>query len=112
MSGYTSKAIALLIFVLTAACVSDPDSGTDKGSGSDSDSGSGSGTPALTEEYCKRLDSCNFLMGSVEECIQDDEADLNAMPKNQREELELEIKQCLEHPSCDGFDACLDTIFG
>lgn len=110
MSGYTSKAIALVIFVLTAACVSDPGSGTDKGSGSDS--GSGSAAPALTEKYCKRLDSCNLLMGSVEECIQDDEAILNAMPKNQREEVELEIKQCLEHPSCDGFNACLDTIFG
>jgi hypothetical protein len=65
---------------------------------------------SLTEEYCNRADSCNILKNSVEECIQDSDAALDKLPKNQRDEVEYEVKQCLDHPSCASFAACVESL--
>jgi len=67
----------------------------------------GCGTSSLAEEYCSRLDSCNNLARSVDECVQDSENVLQSLPKNQRDEVEFELKMCLERPSCDGFGSCV-----
>lgn len=70
----------------------------------------GCGTSSLAEEYCSRLDSCNILARSVDECVQDSENALGALPRNQRDEVEYEFKKCLERPSCDGFRACVSAL--
>jgi hypothetical protein len=70
----------------------------------------GCASSSVTEEYCNRADSCNILARSVEECIQDSDSTLAALPQNQRDEVEFEIKQCLDRPSCDGFHACVNDL--
>ena len=70
----------------------------------------GCGTQSLSEEYCNRLDSCNRLARSVEECVEDADNALDSLPRNQRDEVEYEFKQCLDRPSCDGFVACVQAL--
>jgi hypothetical protein len=65
----------------------------------------------VSEATCERLDACNTLPGSVEECIQETDTGLNSLPQNQAAEVELALKQCLAHPSCDGLVECLAAIF-
>jgi hypothetical protein len=108
---YLSKSIALIVFALAAACAGDPDSGEHDSPPPDDGSGSGSDEEGVTTELCNRADSCNSLDGSVEECIQVFDALLNPLPTNLRAESELAFKECLAHPSCDGFQECLNTTF-
>jgi len=105
---YGSKFFASILFVLTA-CATDPGTGPHPGSGSGS--GSGSGGANVTERLCNRANTCNSLSGSVDECIQKIDAVLNLLPKNLRAEYDLAIEGCLAHPSCDGYQECIDTIF-
>lgn len=73
---------------------------------------SGCASSSLAEEYCTRLDSCNILRGSVEECVQDSQKALDSLSPHQRDEVEYEFKQCLDRPSCDGFRACVSALGG
>lgn len=70
----------------------------------------GCASSTLSEEYCNRLDSCNILARSVEECVQDVDKALDSLPQNQRDEVEYDFKQCLDRPSCDGFHACVNAL--
>jgi hypothetical protein len=65
---------------------------------------------SLTEEYCGRLDSCNLLRGSVEECIEDLDSLLDNAAPTVRSEVEFAVQQCLERPSCDGFGSCVSDL--
>jgi len=103
---HASKSITLIVFLLAAACGVTPTHMPDGGAG-----GSGPKPATVSEATCERLDACNALPGSVEECIQETNTDLNALPQNQRAEVELALKQCLAHPSCDGLVECLASIF-
>lgn len=109
--SYGSKSIALIVFAMTAACAGDPGPGRDHSPTPDAGAGSGSDGEGVTTELCNRADSCNTLAGSIEECIQLFDAILTPLPTNLRAEYELAIKDCLAHPSCDGFEDCLNTIF-
>ena len=71
---------------------------------------SGCSSSSLAQEYCTRLDSCNFLRGSVEECVEGIEKILDSLPSHRRDEVEYEFKQCLDRPSCDGFGACVSAL--
>ena len=103
---YGSNLIAFIPFVLTAACAVAPGPGPHPGSGSGS--GSGSGMPTVSEAFCNRLDSCNILVGSVNDCVQKYDRDLGALTPNERADVEMVLKTCLALRSCDTFVACLD----
>ena len=103
--SHVASSIALIIFLLCAAC-------TDAARPSRPDVGSDPKQPTVSAATCERLDTCNKLPGSVEECIQETDTALTTFPQNQRAEVELALMQCLVHPSCDGFIACLAATFG
>ena len=103
--SHVSSSIVLIIFMLCAAC-------TDAAKPSRPDAGSVPKPPAVSADTCERLDTCNNLKGSAEECIQEIDTTLNMLPKNQRAEVELALQQCVAHPSCDGLLACLENAFG
>lgn len=64
----------------------------------------------VTDEFCHRLDSCNQLATSVDECTQDIASALDMLPQDDRDEVEHDLKQCLDRPSCDGFIACVSAL--
>lgn len=64
----------------------------------------------VTDEFCNRLDSCRQLATSVEECTQDIGKALDMLPQNARDEVEHDLKQCLDRPSCDGFITCISAL--
>jgi hypothetical protein len=101
--SHVSSSIALIIFMLCAACT---DTAKPSRPGTDSDPK----PPAVSAATCERLDTCNILLGSVEECIQEADTALSMLPQNQRAEVELAVRQCLSHPSCDGLGACLADL--
>jgi len=103
--SHASKFIVLIVIMLAAAC-------TDSAGPSRPGTGSNPKQPTVSAATCERLDTCNTLPGSVEECIQETGTALNTFPQNQRAEVELALMQCLVHPSCDGFIACLAATFG
>ncbi len=103
--SHVSSSIVLIIFMLCAAC-------TDAAKPSRPDAGSVPKPPTVSADTCERLDTCNNLVGSAEECIQEIDTTLNMLPKNQRAEVELALQQCVAHPSCDGLVACLEDAFG
>lgn len=67
----------------------------------------GCSSPGLPEELCNRLDSCNQLSISVDECIQDIDSTLDSASVSVRDEVEYEFNLCLERPSCGGFVSCM-----
>lgn len=67
-------------------------------------------SPSKTEEFCTRADSCNALVDSVEECIEDLDAALGQLAPSQRDELLYEVQRCLDRPSCDGFRTCINSL--
>lgn len=72
----------------------------------------GCSSSSLTSEYCNRLDACNRLRGSVEECVADLDTSLDDLSPHDRDELEYEVQDCLDHPSCGGFTACVSALTG
>lgn len=70
----------------------------------------GCSSASLSEEFCERLDSCNAIRGSVEECIDNTDKVLDDLPAHSRDEVEYAFKQCLERPSCNGFTSCVLDI--
>jgi hypothetical protein len=101
------KIVAVIAFMLTAATSCTTDIDPTPMDISDAGSGSGNNDRSLITEFCNRADSCNILNGSVEECIELFDAALNPLPKSQRAEVELAIKECLAHPSCSGLQECI-----
>jgi hypothetical protein len=63
-----------------------------------------------TEEFCERADHCNTLNGSVEECVERLDKDLDKLAPTDRDELLLAVQKCLDHPSCDAFKSCINTL--
>jgi len=95
MSGYSSRTIASIVFALTAACTSD----------GSAPAGSGS-APSVVEDFCTRLDKCNKLDGSVEDCIQEIDQIFKSFTPNQVADYEDDLKTCLSYRACDNFIAC------
>ena len=62
------------------------------------------------EDACKRADDCNALNGSVQECTENYNAALNTYPQTQQDEFRHELEQCLDHPSCGAFVACVNAL--
>jgi len=69
---------------------------------------------STSEEYCTRLQTCNLLVvgKSVEECVQDIDTLMNQLPATQRDEVEYEVQQCLDHPACSSFGMCIQNLPG
>ncbi len=67
-------------------------------------------TESPTEQFCKRADSCNLLTTSVDECTQDLDSEIAQLPQSKQQELEYDVQQCLDHPSCDGFAQCVQNL--
>jgi monomeric isocitrate dehydrogenase len=67
---------------------------------------------STSEQYCDRAQACNLLKPgiSVEECVQDIDAKINQLPQTQRDELEYQVQQCLNHPACNGFASCVSAL--
>ena len=62
------------------------------------------------EEACKRADDCNALNGSVQECTENYNAALNTYPQSQQDEFRHGLQDCLDHPSCSAFVACVNAL--
>jgi hypothetical protein len=101
---YVSKTIALTFFLFAAACTdSAPSSKSDSGTGT----GSGSGAAGVSEKYCGRLDTCNALAGSLEECIEKLDQVVDGLTKSERADFELLLNGCLALQQCDAFLSCV-----
>ena len=87
---YKSNFLALVVFVLTAACAG------------------GGSVSATVEEYCNRADDCNLLpLGtSIEDCTQQVDKLLESLTENERADYELGLKGCLALKSCSAFGDC------
>lgn len=66
-----------------------------------------SGCQSTAEKFCERADSCNILVTSVMECVETIDKALDDLTESQREEAELELEQCIDRPSCSGFESCV-----
>lgn len=64
-------------------------------------------TDSELQQFCERAQDCNYLSGSVEECIENLEAQRDRLPPSDRGELDLAVQDCLDHPSCNGFRSCV-----
>jgi hypothetical protein len=82
---YGSKSVALTLLALTAGCA------------------------AETREYCDRLDFYSLLSISVDGCIQEMDARLDALSPERRDPFEFFLTGCLVQPSCDTFLVCIET---
>jgi hypothetical protein len=67
-------------------------------------------SPSKTEEFCKRADTCNALVTSVDECVDDLDSYLDQLTPSQRDELLYSVQQCLDRPSCNGFKSCVESL--
>ena len=63
-----------------------------------------------TEEFCSRADSCNALVTSVDECVEDLDVLLEDLPSHEADELMYEVQECLDRPSCNGFKTCISDL--
>lgn len=64
-------------------------------------------TDSELQQFCERADECNYLGTSVDECIDNLEAQRDRLPPSDRGELDLAVQDCLDHPSCNGFRSCV-----
>jgi hypothetical protein len=65
------------------------------------------GGSSLSEDYCKKLDSCNALSGtSVSQCTEDVNKSLDTMTSSQRSDFEKAAKVCLDMANCTNFLVC------
>jgi hypothetical protein len=70
------------------------------------------GSSSIAEDTCKRADECNALRGSVKECVEDINNILDHATQTDRDEAELQMNQCLDHPACSAFLSCFANING
>lgn len=63
-----------------------------------------------TDEFCNRADHCNALKGSVEECVESLDKQLDNLTSTERDELLLSVQMCLDHPSCNAFTDCIGDL--
>ena len=69
------------------------------------------GGSSLSEDYCKKLDSCNALSGtSVSQCVEQGNKILEAMTSSQRADYEKAAKVCLGMADCTNFLACGNNL--
>jgi hypothetical protein len=61
-------------------------------------------------DACKRLDECNALNGSVEECTQDTNAAVNQLAPSRQDEFRQDLESCLSHATCEAFTTCIDNL--
>ncbi|MEO6772719.1 MAG: hypothetical protein ABI467_06815 [Kofleriaceae bacterium] len=61
-------------------------------------------------DACKRADDCNALNGSVEECTENYTSALDTYPASQQDEFRHDLEDCLDHPSCSAFVACVNAL--
>ncbi|MEO1228496.1 MAG: hypothetical protein AAFZ18_06300 [Myxococcota bacterium] len=59
---------------------------------------------------CDKLDDCNSLNGSVNECVETNEAILNNLPSSQKSDCERAIDACNELESCGNFVTCVGNL--
>jgi hypothetical protein len=68
--------------------------------------GSGSGDD-IAARYCNKLQSCNYLSGSVQECQDNSNKYLESLTSAERADYENEANQCLAKQACADFAACM-----
>ena len=61
---------------------------------------------SVEARLCDRLDECNALTGSVEECASDAQDALGDLSDSDEKDCEAQIDACLENESCDNFLVC------
>lgn len=60
----------------------------------------------LVDDFCERLDTCNLLDQSVEDCIQQSDKALEELTPNELADFETGMQRCLDFQSCNGFESC------
>jgi hypothetical protein len=82
------RTLSLALFALFAAC----------------------GGTSISEQTCSRIDECNALATSMKECVERIDNILDHATATDRDEVELQLDRCLEHPACNAFLTCFDTV--
>ena len=59
------------------------------------------------DDFCNRANSCNFLVTSVEECVNSVDTALNGLSDSDREDVESQLQRCIDRPSCSQFASCI-----
>ncbi len=73
-------------------------------------SGCGGEDATVAEETCSRLDTCNYLLGSVAECVEEIDRDLDDLTSTERADVETDLNRCLGFSNCDRLVECIDDI--
>jgi hypothetical protein len=69
------------------------------------------GDSSVSEDYCKKLDSCNALSGtSVSQCTEQVNKLLDSMTSSQRSDFEKAAKVCQDMANCSNFLACNNNL--
>lgn len=68
------------------------------------------GCSSTAEKFCERADSCNILLTSLDECVDTIGEALDDVPDEFRGEVELELEECIDRPSCSGFSTCISSL--
>lgn len=76
------------------------------GCGADGDEEEILGASSLVNDMCTRLDSCNILDGSVDDCVQESNKDIEDLTPNEVSDLNTEMRECLAFKTCDAFERC------
>jgi hypothetical protein len=70
----------------------------------------GCSSSSTTERFCDRADSCEILATSVGACLDTLDRALDDLSDRDRGEVEDILEECLDHPSCSGFSACIASL--
>jgi hypothetical protein len=62
-----------------------------------------------TQDFCARLDECNFIKtgNSVEDCVNDMDHGLEDLSSSEQRDAERIMDDCLSFESCAGFTGCI-----
>jgi hypothetical protein len=60
--------------------------------------------------YCDRLEECNLLQGSKDECSENVDNQLDNLSSAARSDCEDAINECLDLSSCGNFSACVGRL--
>ena len=64
------------------------------------------GEPDITTETCERLDECNVLSTSVNDCIEEFDLLLRDLTPTEQRDFERLMDDCLEFEGCATFLSC------
>jgi hypothetical protein len=69
------------------------------------------GDSSISEDFCKKLDSCNALSAqSVSQCTEEANKLLDSMTSSQRSDFEKAANICLGMANCTNFLACSNNL--